>query len=247
MTRGPTIALLAMVIFALTACAGQRETETPPQRQIDDVLQPEEIRTIEVFDPIERWNRGVYNFNAGFDRYVFLPVVNGYEAVVPEFVRNRITDFFSNLTEINTFINAALQLKGERAGRAALRFVNNVFFGFGGLYDITAAGGIVQIREDFGQTLGRWGVGTGPYLVLPIFGPSNLRDGTGLLVDIAARWLMVPSDVASSPAYMASFFGLQPIDIRYNTDFAYYETGSPFEYDLMRLLYTEFRQVEIDK
>ena len=198
--------LLAAALLALgcTACAGTPPVpEVPPKRQLGDVVKPGEAPG-QISDPIEGWNRGVYKFNAQFDRYVFLPVVDAYRFVTPEFVRDRIHDFFSNLTEITTFVNATLQLKGDTAGRAAVRFVNNVMFGFGGLYDITAAKGIAQVKEDFGQTLGRWGMGEGPYLVLPILGPSNLRDTGGLVVDNVGFALLVPGNVSSSPAYMAT-------------------------------------------
>ena len=198
-----------------------------------------------IFDPIEGWNRGVYNFNAQFDRYVFLPVVDAYRFVTPEFVRDRIHDFFSNLTELTTFANAALQLKPDTAGRAAVRFVNNVMFGFGGLYDITAAKGIGQVKEDFGQTLGHWGAGAGPYLVLPIFGPSNLRDTSGLVVDSLGPLFLIPTDVSRSPAYMATAYGLRPVDRRNSIPFRYFQSGSPFEYELVRVIYTRFREAQI--
>jgi phospholipid-binding lipoprotein MlaA len=141
-----------------------------------------------------------------------------------------------------------LQLKPDTAGRAALRFIDNVLFGFGGLYDIAGAQGRVpQLTEDFGQTLGRWGVGNGPYLVLPLLGPSNLRDTTGLVVDSVGFSLLIPPGVRGSTAYAATAYGLRPIDQRANIPFRYYRTGSPFEYDLIRLLYTRTREFAIPK
>jgi phospholipid-binding lipoprotein MlaA len=234
--------LLALVC---TACAGTPPVpEVPPKRQMSTVAEPGEVAS-QISDPIEGWNRGVYKFNAQFDRYVFLPAVDAYRFVTPEFVRDRIHDFFSNLSEVTTFANAALQLKGETAGRAAVRFVNNVMFGFGGLYDITAANGIAQVKEDFGQTLGHWGVGDGPYLVLPVLGPSNLRDGTGLVVDNVGFGVLVPGSVSSSPAYIAAAYGLQPVDKRNSIPFRYYRSGSPFEYELVRVIYTRYRDAAI--
>ncbi len=239
------VATALLAILGCSACAGTPPVPpVPPKRQLSEVAEPGEVAG-QISDPIEGWNRGVYNFNAQFDRYVFLPVVDAYRFVTPEFVRHRIHDFFSNLTEITTFANAALQLKGATAGRAAVRFVNNVMFGFGGLYDITAAKGIGQVKEDFGQTLGYWGAGPGPYLVLPILGPSNVRDTTGLIVDSAPSWFLVPGDVSSNPAYMATFYALRPIDKRNSIPFRYYQSGSPFEYELVRVIYTRFREAEI--
>ena len=120
----------------------------------------EQPSVLDVFDPLERFNRAMYNFNAGFDRYIFLPIVQAYEFVTPDFVADRISDFFNNFRELPTFANALLQLKGEIAGRAAVRFVVNTMF-TGGLYDLAGAQGISQISEDFGQTLGHWGAGPG--------------------------------------------------------------------------------------
>jgi phospholipid-binding lipoprotein MlaA len=240
---------LAAVLLALGcgACAGTPPPpEVPPERQWSDVAKPGE-QPIPVSDPIGGWNRGVYKFNTKFDEYVFLPVIEGYRFVTPKFVRARIHDFFSNLTEITTFANAVLQLKGETAGRAAVRFVNNVMFGFGGLYDIVGAHGIGQVKEDFGQTLGYWGAGPGPYLVLPIFGPSNLRDTTGLVVDAAPAFFLIPGSVSTNPAYMATAYGLRPIDKRNSIPFRYWQTGSPFEYELVRVIYTRYREAEIER
>lgn len=244
-----TAVLALLASLHLGACASApAPAPIPPQRQLQEVARPGEVLAIEVYDPLERWNRGVYTFNALFDRTVFLPVVNAYRFVTPAFVRNRIADFFSNLTEIPTFANALLQLQPDTAGRAALRFIDNVMFGFGGLYDIAGAqGGVPQHREDFGQTLGRWGVGRGPYLVLPVLGPSDLRDACGLAVDNIGFSLLFPPSIRSSPPYLATAYGLRPIDLRNGIAFRYYRTGSPFEYDLIRLLYTRTREFEIAK
>jgi phospholipid-binding lipoprotein MlaA len=246
-TRATALALLASLY--LGACATiEGPPPIPPQRELKDVAKPGEVFAIQVYDPLEGWNRAVYAFNAKADDNVVLPIVNAYRFITPEFVRNRITDFFSNLTEIPTFANAVLQLKPQTAGRAALRFINNVLFGFGGLYDIAGAqGGVPQLREDFGQTLGHWGVGNGPYLVLPLLGPSNLRDTTGLIVDNVGFSLLFPAGVRNSPPYLATSYGLRPIDQRSNIAFRYYRTGSPFEYDLIRLLYTRTREFQIAK
>jgi phospholipid-binding lipoprotein MlaA len=246
MPRPATTVLALVASLYLGACASTAPPPIPPQRQLKDVARPGEVFAVQVYDPLEGLNRAVYAFNAKADENVILPIVNAYRFITPEFVRNRITDFFSNLTEIPTFANAVLQLKPDTAGRAALRFINNVLFGFGGVYDIAGAQGQVpQISEDFGQTLGRWGVGDGPYLVLPLLGPSNVRDTSGLVVDSVGFSLLIPSDVRSSAAYLGTAYGLRPIDRRSNTAFRYYRTGSPFEYDLIRLIYTRTRELEI--
>jgi phospholipid-binding lipoprotein MlaA len=199
---------------------------------------------IDVYDPIEPVNRAIYQFNAVFDDYVFLPIVDAYELVTPDFVEERVSDFFSNLLEIPTFANSVLQLKGERAGRALTRFVVNSMFTLG-FYDLAGARGIAPMREDFGQTLGHWGVGNGPYLMIPVLGPSSLRDGTGILVDLGSYYFAFPTEVTDTLAYKAGIYGLYPIDRRRGIDFRYYQTGSPFEYELVRLLYTQRRELEV--
>ncbi|MGH6944299.1 MAG: MlaA family lipoprotein [Geminicoccaceae bacterium] len=199
---------------------------------------------LDVYDPLEGLNRGVYKFNAVFDRYLFLPAVRAYEIVTPEFVQERISDFFSNLTEPFSFANSLLQGKGARAGRAATRFIVNTMF-TAGFFDLAGARGVEQEREDFGQTLGVWGVDKGPYLVLPVFGPSNFRDAAGLGATGATYFFAVPTGVSGSIPYKLTTYVLWPIDTRHQIKFRYYETGSPFEYELVRLIYTEKRELDI--
>jgi phospholipid-binding lipoprotein MlaA len=227
-------------------CAGKREL--PPglaakPELAEAALEPS---VLDVYDPLEPMNRAIYNFNAGFDRYVFLPIVRAYEFVTPDFVENRVSDFFDNIGEIPTFVNAVLQLKPQVAGRAATRFIVNTMF-TAGLFDLAGARGVERVSEDLGQTLGHWGAGNGPYLVLPVFGPSNLRDATGRLGDTLLLTVLTPGPVADQPAYTATRYGLQPVDTRSRIAFRYYETGSPFEYDLVRLIYTEQRKLDIAK
>jgi phospholipid-binding lipoprotein MlaA len=240
--------VLTMLAIALAGCGSTAKGPIEPARlTLADVAPPDAVYPLLVYDPLGPINRSIYNFNAGFDRYVLLPVVRAYVDVTPEFVRNRVSDFFVNLTEFRNFTNSVLQLKPESAGRAVLRFVINVMFGFGGLYDIATAKGIPQEPEDFGETLGHWGAGAGPYLVIPVLGPSNLRDGTGLAADALAFYYALPAEVTASIAYYTVMYGLRPIDARYQTPFRYYGTGSPFEYDLVRFFYTEKRRLDIER
>ena len=239
-----TAVACALVLGLLGACAAT--PKLPPEIAAHPELAKAamEPSVVDVHDPIEGLNRSIYHFNAGFDRYLFLPIVRAYEFVTPDFIEDRISSFFANLSEVTTFANALLQLKGETAGRAATRFVVNSLF-TAGLFDLAGARGIAQIREDFGQTLGHWGAGDGPFLVLPVLGPSNLRDTTGVIADTLSLWLATPNTVTGATAYRAARFGLQPIDARHRIAFRYFETGSPFEYDLVRLIYTERRKLDI--
>jgi phospholipid-binding lipoprotein MlaA len=232
------------VLGLLAGCAG-----TPPlsarigaqPQLVEAALTPS---VIDVYDPLEPLNRAIYDFNARFDRYLFLPVVRAYEAVTPDFVEERVADFFDNINEIPTLVNGVLQLRPEIAGRAATRFIVNTMF-TAGLFDLAGARGVEQVTADLGQTLGRWGAGNGPFLVIPLLGPSNLRDATGRLGDTLLLSWLTPAPLAGEPAWTAARFVLQPIDARSRIAFRYYETGSPFEYDLVRLLYTEIRQLQI--
>jgi phospholipid-binding lipoprotein MlaA len=200
---------------------------------------------IAVYDPLEGLNRRIYKFNAQADRYVLLPIVDAYEFVVPLVLRDRVSDFFSNLVTPISFANLVLQLKFAEAAKTVLRFGANTMLGMFGLVDIAGAMGLPKYDEDFGQTLGYWGVDTGSYLVLPILGPSNVRDAAGTGADLAAFSFVDPLGFFSLGYGRPGVLALNAIDARYRQSFRYYESGSPFEYDLVRYLYTKKREVEI--
>jgi phospholipid-binding lipoprotein MlaA len=138
-------------------------------------------------DPWEGFNRGMFAVNEGVDKAVLRPVAKGYEAVMPEPANIAVTNFFSNLGDVWVGINNLLQGKVERAVGDAARFAFNSTIGLFGLIDIATPAGLEKHDEDFGQTLGYWGVGNGPYVVLPILGPRTLRDTGGLVVDLAVE------------------------------------------------------------
>ena len=134
-------------------------------------------------DPFERYNRAMYQFNDSLDKAVIKPIAKGYVAVVPEPVNKGITNFFDNLGDVVVLINNVLQLKLTQAASDTGRVIVNSTIGLLGIIDVATPIGLRKHNEDFGQTLGRWGIGSGPYLVLPFFGPSSPRDGIGLYVD----------------------------------------------------------------
>ena len=134
-------------------------------------------------DPLEPFNRGIYQFNDVVDRAVVKPVATVYRDVLPSPVRTGVSNFFNNLQDAWSAVNNALQLKGEAAGNSLVRFGVNTFLGFGGVLDIATEMQIDRNTKDFGHTLGYWGVGAGPYLVLPLLGPSTLRDTAALTID----------------------------------------------------------------
>ena len=137
-------------------------------------------------DPWERFNRAVYGFNDQLDRAVVKPLATTYRDHVPQLVRTGVGNFFGNLADSWSAANHLLQGKLESGLRMGTRFVTNTLIGLGGLLDPASEMGLDRESEDFGQTLGRWGVGPGPYLVLPLFGPSTLRDALALPVDLLA-------------------------------------------------------------
>lgn len=134
-------------------------------------------------DPWERLNRRIFSFNEAVDEAVLKPVAKGYEAVVPEFIRTGIDNMLGNLSDAWSAVNLVLQAKPKPALEMGMRVVTNSVFGLAGFLDIAEEAGLSRQTEDFGQTLGVWGVGSGPYLVLPLMGPSTLRDTAALPVD----------------------------------------------------------------
>ena len=140
----------------------------------------------EISDPFEGGNRVVMSINEGIDKAVLEPVARGYRYVAPKPVRNSVRNFLRNLKSPIIMANQGLQGDGEGFLNATGRFVINTLLGVGGLFDVADMGGISYEPEDFGQTLAVWGVGNGPYMIIPILGPSTLRDGTGMLVDTFA-------------------------------------------------------------
>lgn len=137
-----------------------------------------------VHDPWEKTNRSIFAFDRGVDRYFLAPVAHGYHAVMPKVARRHISLAIANLDEPITAANDLLQLKIARAGRSVARFVLNSTFGVAGIFDFASHNGLPHRDADFGQTLGRWGAKPGPFVMLPLLGPSNLRDGVGRVADM---------------------------------------------------------------
>lgn len=134
-------------------------------------------------DPFEPLNRSVTTFNDGLDKVLLKPVATAYVAVTPTLFRAGVTNFFANLSDAWTFVNSVLQLRPQKALESLMRFNVNTFFGLGGVLDIASDMNIPKHSEDLGKTLGRWGVPSGPYIVLPLFGPSTVRDGLTILTE----------------------------------------------------------------
>lgn len=143
--------------------------------------------SISEIDPYEDFNRTMYDFNTGLDKYVLKPVADGYKFIAPDFVETGISNFFNNLKGINVVLNDVLQGKFRQGAADTGRFLTNTTLGVGGLFDVASEFGLEHNVEDFGQTLAVWGIGEGPYLVLPILGPTTIRDGGASIFDRAAN------------------------------------------------------------
>lgn len=137
-------------------------------------------------DPIEGFNRAMFAFNEGLDSTIVKPVATGYDAVLPSPVRTGVTNFFGNIADLLIGVNNLLQGKGSEAMSDIGRVVINSTVGLLGIFDIASEAGLEKHNEDFGQTFGRWGVGSGAYVVIPVFGPRTARDTAGLILDVAA-------------------------------------------------------------
>lgn len=134
-------------------------------------------------DPWEGFNRAMFSFNDTLDTYALKPLTQGYKAVMPDVAEKGVSNFFDNLADVGTLINNLLQGKVDNAVHDLARVSFNSTFGLAGFIDVATPMGIEKNNEDFGQTLGYWGVESGPYLVLPFFGPSSVRDGIGKIPD----------------------------------------------------------------
>lgn len=191
MTR-PAVALVALLSLFLGGCATAPAAKKDPR------------------DPFEGFNRASYKFNDALDRALLKPAAKGYKAVTPDFIETGVTNFFSNLTQPTVMINDLLQGKFKAGLNDAGRFLVNTTVGLGGLFDPASAAGLDRNDEDFGQTLGKWGVSSGPYLMVPFFGPSTVRDGIGSAVGIYTD----PTQYVERDAIRYGLRGMDLIDAR---------------------------------
>jgi phospholipid-binding lipoprotein MlaA len=194
------------------------------------------------YDPWERLNRFTYRFNARFDEALLLPTANVYRRV-PSPLRSGVHNFFGNLSEIDSVINYALQWRIKLGVRSLARFAINSTIGIGGLIDVATRLKLPGAPTGLTTTLAKWGMHPGPYLVVPLLGPSTLRDGLGFLGDFGTSYAI---NIANLYRGNASW-GLDAanaVDQRSRADFRYYATGSPFEYENIRFLYVRKRLIE---
>ena len=219
-------------MLVLSACATNGPPSSDPQR-----------------DPFEAWNRNVYAFNETADKYAVAPIASVYKTVTPDFARDGIGNALANINSPVILINDVLQGKPDRAVDTTLRFVINTTVGILGLWDAAAAMGIEKHSEDFGQTLAVWGVGEGPYLVLPLLGPSTVRDAFGSLTDIAMdplTWTEFSADENLDDYILIGRISLNALNTRINlADQLETLREQPEPYIALRRLYLSQREAAI--
>jgi phospholipid-binding lipoprotein MlaA len=204
---------------------------------------PADAPSMRTYDPWERINRFTYRFNARFDEAVFLPVSNAYRNL-PKPVQSGVHNFFGNLSEVDSTINFALQGRFELGLRSVGRFAINTTIGIAGLFDVASKLNLTPAPTGFATTLAKWGMHPGPYLVLPLLGPSTLRDGVGYLGDFGTSYVVDMGGLYRNSSRSWMLGVANAIDERSDIGFRYYSTGSAFEYETIRFLYVRKRLIE---
>ncbi|MCP3669923.1 MAG: VacJ family lipoprotein [Gammaproteobacteria bacterium] len=219
------VMLAVAAIVALTGCASTSGYNDPR-------------------DPIEGFNRVMFEFNDALDRVLIKPLAKGYRAVMPSPVDKGITNFFSNLDDVGSAINNLLQFKLKRSASDVGRIVVNSTVGILGFIDVASNMNLEKTGEDFGQTLGVWGVGPGPYIVLPIFGPSGGRDVIGM----AADWITDPVTHVNPVEVKNSLIFIRAVDKRADLLGAsrVVEEAALDKYEFMRDAYIQKRESDVN-
>jgi len=223
--------LVTIILFSIlvSGCAGLLRTEGSSDPR----------------DPWEGTNRAIFKFNESVDKTILKPLAQGYEKNVPQKMRMHITNFFSNLGDLMTAIQHALQLDFRSSTESVTRFLVNSTVGILGFNDVASKFGVAKTDEDTGQTLGTYGVSTGPYVVLPLFGPSSVRDGLGGIVDLFANPL---NDIARDPETKVAVNALKGVEARARVLSAEqaFEALAFDRYLAMRSAYFAIREAQIE-
>lgn len=201
------LALLALVA-GLTGCQTVKGVGDRLERAVDKVMGSKGQR----LDPWENWNRKVFAFNEKLDEHVLKPVATAYSELVPAPVRTGIDNFFGNIGDAWSAVNLVLQGRFKSGVEQGMRFAVNSTLGFAGVLDIATEAGLDKNTQDFGKTLGHWGMGTGAYIVWPVFGPSSVRDSIALPVD----WKASPTQLVDSTGQKTAITVLNGINTRAN-------------------------------
>jgi phospholipid-binding lipoprotein MlaA len=229
--------LTGLVLMGLGACA-----TVPPTSDVDARAEFDSLN-----DPAEPLNRSIHKFNQGVDRVLIEPIAITYSFIIPKPLRFMITNILRNLAEPLTLVNDILQGEGKRAGTTAGRFITNTTIGIGGSFDVATDMGMERHSEDFGQTLGAWGITEGPYLVLPLLGPSNIRDGAGQLAGLYGDPTYIAIGETHVSGLSLGLMGMTALDARYRNLDTLRDLGetSIDVYATMRSAYRQNRRKEV--
>lgn len=228
--------------FSEAVAAESANSSTPDAQAAPPPLTPADAPSMYTYDPWERLNRFTYRFNARFDEAIFLPAADTYRRA-PRPIRAGVHNFFGNLGEIDSIINYTLQGRLKYGLRSLERLAINSTIGIGGLFDVATKLKLPGTPTGFATTLAKWGMHPGPYLVIPLLGPSALRDGVGYLADYGAGYGINIANLYRGNVSWGLLVA-NGIDQRANIDFRYYSGGSPFEYETIRFLYVRRRLIE---
>jgi len=222
----------------------------------DYIVSSQVFQLTGINDSLEPFNRRMYAFNTQLDRKVIYPASRVYATVVPKPLRKGISNFYNNFKEIPTFVNSVLQLKPGKAANALGRLVVNSTAGLLGVVDVAKNIGLKSDPETMGDTLGHYGVGTGSYLILPVSGPSTIRDAVGTAADTAmesaARGVVEEKLFFDTGVFDKNIYGFtRPVVTGLNArsmfNLRYGDLNSPFEYDLVKALYYNYRKIQVAK
>ena len=225
----------SFVAPAAASASVSTEEPAPP-------VTPADAPSMHTYDPWERLNRFTYRFNARFDERIFLPAANLYRRV-PSPLRSGVHNFFGNLSEVDSVVNYTLQGRFKFGVRSLGRFVINSTLGIAGLIDVAKKLKLPGAPTGLSATLATWGMHPGPYLVVPLLGPSTLREGIGFLGDYGTSYAINVADLYRGDVSWG-LGTVNAVDKRANVDFRYYASGSPFEYENVRFLYMRKTLIE---
>lgn len=244
--RARTLALIAAGGLAVSAAGAHAQNaagESPPPLVAAPAASAESVDT--GYDPLQGFNRGSFGFSMGLDRAVLRPVAHGYMAVTPSPLRRRVSAVVYNLGEPSTTVNDILQGKPKRAGRSSARFLINSTIGVLGIWDVATGMGLKAHDADFGQTFGRYGVRPGPYLYVPVIGPSNFRDGVGRVLDFFTDPVGIVGG-GYTTTFGATRLGVQTVDTRARADTAFRALDDATDpYVTARSAYGQYREAFI--
>ncbi|MCK5780844.1 MAG: VacJ family lipoprotein [Psychrilyobacter sp.] len=239
--------IIVFIIFTFIGCSNSQISDEKLHDSYDYSLTTGTSNIMKAYDPFESMNRRVYYFNYEFDKWVGLPVSDSYKFFFPGVARTGVKNFFSNLYEPFSALNGVLILDYDVFFTSVGRFLINTTVGVLGLFDVATKVQIVEKKRTLNETLAIYGVGRGAYLVLPFLGPSDMRRAGSAVGTFVIRMPLDPISVFTGELWQdIAILGVETIDQRSRVPFRYYGTGTPFEYEYVRLLYFRTSELKIE-